>query len=78
MPPGQEQRGVFRTRAEQVPRFEGTRDPPHPKLRGLDGNLVPSLADLEKGECPSGKSRIFTLKAGLDNVEKHVRQEFHW
>ena len=69
---------TLRSRTEQRPRFDGTCDPPTPKLRETDGHFVPTPTDLEKAECSSGKARVIVLKTGLDDVEKRVGQQLRW
>ena len=69
----QERWGTFRTRLEQVPRFDGTRNPPNPKFGGSGGRLVPTSGNLEKVESSHGETCVVDEKAGPDDIEKHAR-----
>ena len=73
--PCQGEGSIFRTRVEQGPSFDGARDPPTPKSRETNGHFVPVFADLEKTKCSRGEVGVFALNAGLDDVEKHIRQQ---
>lgn len=63
------------TSFERYLSFDGTRDPPTPKPWETDGQLVPTSANLEKAKRSSLETRVFVLSAGLDDVEKRLRQQ---
>jgi len=58
MSPDQEQRGVLRTRVEQVPRFRSPRNPPNPKPGGREGDFIPTPAYQEEVESFHTEKRV--------------------
>jgi len=59
--PCQDEWGISRARIEQVPCFGSARDPPTPKLRGINCYFVPMLAGLDEAKGPCSEAGLAVL-----------------